>query len=356
LDANQQHSNLYTDAEWGQIKHAVERYTRIKSDLHRHRTEWLQIIGPTLVMVRAKAFEVAGTTNVTSQAYRDAIGEELRRTGLNTIEKAARSYLLKIMDNLSEVEAWLAERPNPDRLNHPKTIWKAFEQDHGWEDDPGADPDDEEEYLGPWLYEGNETGADQDDSAEDGDQDDRAGDGDGGDQDDSGAGAGDADDDRFPNMDERAINTIGELKEYIEEAMRRGAKPNNRLYIEVDDNDALHTATVHFVDDDGPGAPPFMIISNADEQDNGDGDQESDDGDDPITTKVDRDDFKRALKKSGNDLRKVKLKAATTPIRSPKSVPDTVSRSREFQVHIHPRARVETSPRQAANRPRCRQA
>src|ERR1700720_2929949 len=34
--------------------------------------------------------------------------------------------------------------------------------------------------------------------------------------------------------------------------------------------------------------------------------------------------------------------SATTPIRSPKSVPDTVSRSREFQVHIHPRARVET--------------
>jgi hypothetical protein len=29
-----------------------------------------------------------------------------------------------------------------------------------------------------------------------------------------------------------------------------------------------------------------------------------------------------------------------TPIRSPKSVPDTVSRSREFQVHIHPRARA----------------
>jgi hypothetical protein len=34
--------------------------------------------------------------------------------------------------------------------------------------------------------------------------------------------------------------------------------------------------------------------------------------------------------------------SATTAIRSPKSVPDTVSRSREFQVHIHPRARVGT--------------
>src|SRR6202040_1899955 len=34
--------------------------------------------------------------------------------------------------------------------------------------------------------------------------------------------------------------------------------------------------------------------------------------------------------------------SATAPVRSPKSVPDTVSRSREFQVHIHPRARVDT--------------
>jgi hypothetical protein len=286
---------LYSEDELRRIRDAIEAYRDIGKDLQRHRDDWLKVIGPTLVMIREKSFEVSGTTNVTSQAYRDAIGEELKQTGLHVVEKSTRSYLLKIMDNLSDVEAWLAERPNPDRLNHPKTIWKAFEQDHGWEDDPGADPDDEEEYLGPWLYEDDETGADQDDSAEDGDQDDRAGDGDGGDQDDSGAGAGDADDDRFPNMDERAINTIGELKEYIEEAMGRGAKPNNRLYIEVDDKDVLHTATVHFVDDDGPGAPPFMIISNADEQDNGDGDQESDDGDDPITTKVDRDEFKRAV-------------------------------------------------------------
>jgi hypothetical protein len=32
--------------------------------------------------------------------------------------------------------------------------------------------------------------------------------------------------------------------------------------------------------------------------------------------------------------------SATTHTRSPKSVPDTVSRSREFQVHIHPLARA----------------
>jgi hypothetical protein len=48
--------------------------------------------------------------------------------------------------------------------------------------------------------------------------------------------------------------------------------------------------------------------------DDGDGDQEKATGpmtetvDDPLTTKVKRDDFKQALKKAGNNLRKVKLK------------------------------------------------
>ena len=91
---------------------------------------------------------------MTSQAYRNAIGEEMKRTGLDTIDKATRSYLLKIMDNLSDAEAWLAERPNPDRLSHPKTIWKAFDADMNrpWPspgvEDPGGDPEDQEEYWG----------------------------------------------------------------------------------------------------------------------------------------------------------------------------------------------------------------
>jgi hypothetical protein len=90
---------------------------------------------------------VSGTAKTSSQAYRDAIGEELNRTGLDIIDGAARSYLLRIMDNLEEVQAWLSARPNPDRLNHPKTIWKAFYQ-LGLRDDPGADHEDTEEYYG----------------------------------------------------------------------------------------------------------------------------------------------------------------------------------------------------------------
>jgi hypothetical protein len=101
-------TNLYTDEEWCRIKHALAAYEQIEKDLPRHRHDWLHVIGPTLVMVRAKAFEVSGTTNVKSPHYQDAIREELKRTGLDAIHKTTRSYLLKIMDNLSDVEVWLA--------------------------------------------------------------------------------------------------------------------------------------------------------------------------------------------------------------------------------------------------------
>jgi hypothetical protein len=143
-------TDLYTDEDWRLFKHAVERYARFKSDLHRHRTEWLEIIGPALVKVRDRALELSGATNVKSPHYQDAIREELKRSGLDVIGPSERSYCLKIMDNLSDVEKWLSERPNPDRLNHPKTIWQAFENRNylpnpeAWDDDPHCDREDED--------------------------------------------------------------------------------------------------------------------------------------------------------------------------------------------------------------------
>ena len=149
MDANQPvpPTNHYSKDELKRIRDAVKTYQRIKKEVQRHREDWLKVIGPVLIMVRDKAIELSGTTETNSQAYRDAIGEELKRTGLDTIDKSTRSYLLRIMDNLEEVQAWLAERINTDRLNHPKTIWKAFYQ-LGLRDDPGADHEDTEEYYG----------------------------------------------------------------------------------------------------------------------------------------------------------------------------------------------------------------
>ena len=89
LDDNQPPlTNLYSKDELGRIRHAVKTYQRIKKEVQRHREDWLKVVGPALVMVRDKAIEVSGTAKTSSQAYRDAIGEELNRTGLDIIDGA----------------------------------------------------------------------------------------------------------------------------------------------------------------------------------------------------------------------------------------------------------------------------
>jgi hypothetical protein len=52
----------------------------------------------------------------------------LKEQGLDKIDKAARSRLLKVMQHRDEIEAWLAGLPVPKRLklNHPQTVLSAW--------------------------------------------------------------------------------------------------------------------------------------------------------------------------------------------------------------------------------------
>jgi hypothetical protein len=143
-------TNLYTDDELRISAEGSAAYDQMANDRRRHPDDILKKVGPALLVARDGAMKIAGTTNVHAQAYRDAIPGALKRLKLDHIPRSERSYCLKIMDNLADIEAWLAERPNPDRLNHPKTIWKAW-YDHEttkWEDDPGVDWEDDHEYWG----------------------------------------------------------------------------------------------------------------------------------------------------------------------------------------------------------------
>jgi hypothetical protein len=285
LEPTSSPTNLYTDDELRRILDAIEAYRRIKKQYTRQRDDYLKVIGPALLIARAGALKVAGTINVRSQAYRDAMGEELKRTGLDVIDKGTRSYLLKLMDCLSELEAWLVKQTNLDRLNHPKTIWKAFEPSLGyaphcfpWADEPGVDKEDEEEYLGGWWLDDEDSGDDDEDSAGDdsGDDDeDSAGD-DSGDDEDSGDDSGD-DEDSGDEIDPEALKmhfgeprTIGELKEYIEEAIRRGAKLDNRFHIKNndDESDLYDSVYAYFLDDESTPdyhAPAFMVLVGIEE-------------------------------------------------------------------------------------------
>ena len=228
---------------------------------------------------------------------------ELTRYGYGEDElpRRTRSYLFHIMDNLADVEAWLATIINPERLNHPKTIWQAFDRRSfnrsKWMDDPGEDLEDDEEYYGfddadedddfeETIAAKNKAIAEADAKAAADAEKERAEKAEKERADakaaadkaaaDAKAAADkkkarpaakpkptaddDADDDDapFPNMPYRDITTIRELEEYIEEAMRRGVNPNNRFYINVDE-EKLHVASAYFRNDEGPGHPPVMV-------------------------------------------------------------------------------------------------
>jgi hypothetical protein len=104
----------------------------------------------------------------------------------------------------------------------------------------------------------------------------------------------------FPDMPFTDIKTIGELQEYIEEALRRRVSRDAKIYIQVDENGNREHPTVHFVNDDGPSEPPFMVVAKGNADDTAEPDITT-------TTKVERTVFNKALKKARHDLRKVKL-------------------------------------------------
>jgi hypothetical protein len=299
-------TNLYTADELRIAAEGSATYDQMANDRRRHPDDILKKVGPALLVARAGALKIACTTNVRSQTYRDAIPGELKRLKLDHIPRSERSYCLKIMDNLADVEAWLAGLTNRDRLTHPKSIWKAWEQHEvtEWTDDPGIDPEDKEDYWGeppdewkeidcqhcgrktidfvpraegrycPECHEASPEGASArgDDNAKDKGKDkdkdgakgkDNAKGKDRADKDN----AGDDEDRPFPDMPYRKLRTIGQLKEYIEEAIRRGAKPANKLFIRDFHDDEtgyggdLYSAEVSFLDDEGDGSPPFMMIA-----------------------------------------------------------------------------------------------
>jgi hypothetical protein len=72
----------------------------------------------------------------------------------------------------------------------------------------------------------------------------------------------------YPDMPFADIQTIGELRDYIEKALRRGVSRDAQVFYTIrDEFDEIETTniTCSFNDDDGPDCPPFMIIEKSDE-------------------------------------------------------------------------------------------
>ena len=75
------------------------------------------------------AFAKAHTTNTSSQAYRDAMGELLSKkshAAYDQIDRPTRSYMSKLCDNIEAIDVWYGGLPATDRLKwkHPQAIAK----------------------------------------------------------------------------------------------------------------------------------------------------------------------------------------------------------------------------------------
>jgi hypothetical protein len=106
----------------------------IKDGRRKLWADWL-VIGSAFQKARTEAMSVANTNQPIGRRYNIEMGRLLEKYDLHDIGKTARACLLKVMDNLADVEEWRSRQPDPDDFNHPTSVWQRFSrsskaQDH----------------------------------------------------------------------------------------------------------------------------------------------------------------------------------------------------------------------------------
>ena len=109
------------------IWNGQEAWRRLSSG--HTRKDWL-LVGKACQWLRTEAMRTAHANKPEGRRYNQEYSELLKANGFDGIDKAVRSKLFFILDNLTEVEKWLATVPLNKRLtlNHPQTIWRAYQR------------------------------------------------------------------------------------------------------------------------------------------------------------------------------------------------------------------------------------
>ena len=92
--------------------------------------DWLAV-GRALRIGRAHAMYEAGTNQPTGSRYAACFGRWLAAVKLDKVaDKATRSRLFDLLDNLDAVEKWHQSLPTNRRLaiNHPNTVWRHWQR------------------------------------------------------------------------------------------------------------------------------------------------------------------------------------------------------------------------------------
>src|SRR5262249_39004036 len=77
---------------------------------------------------RAEAMARANTNQPLGRGYNAAMSDLLKEYGLDDMSETARGHILKIMENLADVEEWRAKQKDPADLNHPSRVWTKYQR------------------------------------------------------------------------------------------------------------------------------------------------------------------------------------------------------------------------------------
>jgi len=102
-----------------------EAWSRLKKSL----ADWFAVAealqhGQHLAMLESHSNEPKGSR------FQAVMGEWLRTTGFDEIDKGVRSRLLDLFKHWIEIEAWHKTLPSNKRqqLNHPNSVWRAWQK------------------------------------------------------------------------------------------------------------------------------------------------------------------------------------------------------------------------------------
>jgi hypothetical protein len=147
-------TNVYSPDEQARIEHALKVCDELEKRPALTRQQWIEDVGPVLVIVEARCFDITGAKKKTEFAFRQEMGKQLKDTGLDRIPYRHRQPLLNIMHNRELVERFLKIHKNPENLTTPKGIWNAFDQfrqhpsislfDYDGDDDSDESNDDDD--------------------------------------------------------------------------------------------------------------------------------------------------------------------------------------------------------------------
>jgi hypothetical protein len=118
-----------TDQEQATVRLAQEAWHRLRQD--QTWDDWKRV-GAAHVLGRSGAMHEAGVNRPLGRRYNAAFAAWLRNYGFENLDKADRSRLFVVMDQLDEIETWRATLTPTERLrlNHPTAVLRKWKSAH----------------------------------------------------------------------------------------------------------------------------------------------------------------------------------------------------------------------------------